>query len=160
MKTTTRDFFAVLAVVLLCGACTATSAYLKNYGSFEPDSAVTQAFETHQINPDLNYYISGSDVYPNAIMGLNKDYTLEPSLWKKEHMTPKKLKDMVEAMHKRASEMGMHVQGWSMRDAGGRTIGVWYSDSDATTFLKVEGNNMVSVARPPQNIFEDHSDND
>jgi hypothetical protein len=41
---------------------------------------VTKAFEKYQVNSNYNYYISGSDVYPNAIIGLDKALTLEPDL--------------------------------------------------------------------------------
>ena len=126
---------------------------MKQFGSFEPSKKITQAFETYQVNPDLNYYFSGSDVYPNAIMGLNKRYTLDTPLWQPVSMTPGKLRDMVQWMQQRADELGLYQLGWSMRDEKGHEVGIWYSILSATTSIKIEGNNKVDVARPPQDTY-------
>jgi len=82
-------FVVLLLLALSTAAC--AGMMVKNYGSFEPDRGILKAFEGYQVNPNLNYYVSGSDVHPNAIMGLNKKFTLEESLWKKVEMTPEKL---------------------------------------------------------------------
>lgn len=158
MKASVGRFFVVLAAALFLAGCTVMPTQVKDYGSFEPDAAVTQAFETYQVNPDLNYYFSGSEIYPNAIMGLNKKYTLQESLWQKVRMTPKRLKNMVDAMQKKSDEMSLHLRGWSIRDESGREIGVWYSVLFATGSVKFEGDNKVSIDRPPQDIFTDYSD--
>jgi hypothetical protein len=158
MKTRSLKFFMAVCFTFACIACAGTLS--KNYGNFEPDKAITQVFETYQVNPDINYYISGSDVHPNAIMGLKKNYTLEESLWRKIEMTPKKLRDLVEGMQKRASETGLFLSGWSMRDTGGREIGVWYSALFATTSVKVEGNNRVTIYTPRQHIYIENEHKD
>ncbi len=65
-----------------------STVMFKNWGSIKPDTDATNDFEKFQINANLNYYISGSDVYPTSILGLNKAYTLDTDLWKKIDMTP------------------------------------------------------------------------
>ncbi len=147
-------------LLLLIALSFAGCAGMKNYGSFEPSKKITQAFETYQINPDLNYYFSGSDVYPNAIMGLNKQYTLDESLWKPVKMTPKKLKSMVDEMKKKSDELDLYLLGWSMRDNTGKEIGVWYSVLFATTAIKMEAENKVDIFRPAQNTYLKHEEGD
>jgi hypothetical protein len=129
---------------------------MRGYGSFEPNENIAQAFEMHRIDPDLLYYISGSDVYPNAIMGLNRHYTLDTPLWKQVDMKPETLRDMVQGMQKKAAESDLSLLGWSMRDEGGREIGVWYSVLFATTSIKVQAGNSVDVYRPPQRTYLNH----
>ncbi len=150
-----RSFkYGMLSLVALSLiGCAGLSAHTRQYGSFEPNKKITQAFEAYQVNPDLNYYTSGSDVYPNAIMGLKKNYTLETSLWKPVSLTPEKLRDMVQGMQQKADELNLYLLGWSMRDEGGREIGVWYSILFATTSIKVEANNKADIYRPPQDTY-------
>jgi hypothetical protein len=126
---------------------------MSQYGSFEPNEGIRQAFEAYRVNPELNYYTSGSDVYPNAIMGLNKRYTLDTPLWKQVDMTPEKLRDTVQGMQQKADELNLSLQGWSLRDEGGQEIGVWYSVLFATTSISVGASNRVEVFRPPQNTY-------
>jgi len=42
-----------------------------------------------------DYYISGSDEYPNALMGLNKKYTLDSAFWKKIDPSPLRFRELV-----------------------------------------------------------------
>ena len=79
-------FYIILGAVLLLAGC--STVMFKNWGSIRPDTNATNDFENFQINANLNYYISGSDVYPTSILGLNKAYTLDTDLWKKIEMTP------------------------------------------------------------------------
>ncbi len=70
-----------------------------------PSKEMTRAFESYQVNADFRYYISGSDLYPNALMGLHRDYRLDPeTLWKEVTMTPTKMKEIVENMKTKADE--------------------------------------------------------
>ncbi|MCX5905814.1 MAG: hypothetical protein NTY64_01125, partial [Deltaproteobacteria bacterium] len=64
---------AGIATLLFCVGC--MGAVYKNYGQITPDEKVTKAFESYQLKSDFNYFISGSDVYPSALIGLDKTYT-------------------------------------------------------------------------------------
>ena len=132
-----------------------------NYGKISPDMAVTNAFETYQINPGYNYYISGSDVYPNAIIGLDKAYTLDSDLWKEVEMTPKKLRELVTDMKDKATTVnwGMPVNGFVMFDDKGNQIGVWYSILEAKTFLKMKDNRTVIIYTPDIDTYERYDGN-
>jgi hypothetical protein len=146
----------VLLATLSFAGCAGMGGNMRGYGSFEQSREITQAFEAYEVNPELNYYISGSDVYPNAIMGLNKQYKLDEPLWKEVYMTPQKLQDMVQQMRKKSDELDLYLLGWSMRDKTGREIGVWYSVLFATTSIKAEEGNKVVVYRPRQNTYLKH----
>jgi hypothetical protein len=62
-----------------CLVLTACSGQIfRNYGRIEPNGKVTDGFERYEINPEFHYYISGSDLFPNALMGLHKGYHLDP----------------------------------------------------------------------------------
>ena len=146
-------FYLLLAVCLSTMACTGT--FFKNYGRINPNSETTQAFESYQVNADFRYYISGSDLYPNALMGLHRDHRLDPeTLWKEVTMTQAKMKEIVEHMITKAAEFRRYQYGFEMSDDKGRPIGVWYSILTARTFLRMQENGTVRIDTPQLDTYE------
>ncbi len=146
-------FYLLLAVCLSAVACTGT--LFKNYGRIDANKEITRAFESYQVNADLRYYISGSDVYPNALMGLHRDYRLDPkTLWKEVTMTPTKMKEFVLHMKAKADEYGVYQYGFEMSDDKGRPIGVWYSILIARTFLRMQEDGTVRIDTPELDTYE------
>lgn len=156
MESRRHIFFCLLfAVCLSAAAC--TGHFFRNYGRIDPSSEVTRAFETYQVNPSFRYYISGSDLYPSALMGLDRNYRIDPrTLWKEVVMTPEILKEIVEHMKTKAYEFRMFQYGFEMTDDTGRPIGVWYSIMQARTFLHMEENGTVRIDTPELNTYEKH----
>jgi hypothetical protein len=153
-KRNTR-FYLLLAVCLSTVACSGT--LFKNYGRIDANKEITRAFESHQVNADLRYYISGSDLYPNALMGLHRDYRLDPrTLWKEVTMTPTKMKEIVYYMKAKADEYGLYQYGFEMSDDKGRPIGVWYSILTARTFLRMQEDGTVRIDTPEIDTYEKH----
>jgi hypothetical protein len=90
-----------VAVVLFLIVRTISSG---RYGELRPNEEVTGAFEAFRTDPGMEYYISGSDVYPNAIIGIDKSLTLETNLWKKRELNVGGMKELVGNMRSRAME--------------------------------------------------------
>lgn len=113
-------------MILLSFAGCATISF-KNYGSIVPDGGVTDAFDKYQVNPSYNYYYSGSEVYPSAVISLDKAYALDSDLWKKVDMTPAKLREIVMNMKNKAATVNFMapLHGFVMLDDRGKQIGVW-----------------------------------
>jgi hypothetical protein len=149
-------FFILLSILMLSAGC--AGSFFMNYGKISPNMEVTNIFETYQINTEYDYYISGSDVYPNAIIGLDKTYTLESDLWKQVEMTPKKLRELVTDMKDKASTVnyGMPLYGFIMFDDKGNQIGVWYSILEAKTFLKMKDNRTVIIYTPDIDTYDNN----
>ena len=144
-------FALIAAVSLISVAC---AGQLRNYGGINPDDAVTKAIESYTINPDLRYYISGSDVYPNALIGISRDYHLDPaSLWKEVQMTPERMKEIVDMMKQKALELFTFQRGFVITDPKGKPIGVWYSIFEARTFVQVRDDGTVRIDTPPLNLY-------
>jgi hypothetical protein len=146
--------FLIICIFLLLSSAGCTHSIFKNYGDIIPDWDVKNAFETYQINPNLNYYISGSEVAPNVIIGLNNSYTLEPDLWKKIEATPKIFRDHVINMQARALALMLIQHGFIMFDDKGNQIGVWYSILEATTALKMKDNRTAIIYTPDIDIYD------
>ena len=152
--------FCIMCVLILLPSVGCTGSLFKNYGRIVPDGAVTNTFEKYQVNPNYNYYISGSEVYPNAIIGLDKAYALEPDLWKKVEMTQKKLRELVQYMHDKVSTItfGLSLHGFAMFDDKGKQIGVWYSILEAKTSLKMKDDRTVIIITPDINTYLKYED--
>jgi len=131
--------------LLPCAGC--ATMLFKNYGSIVPDGRVTDAFDKYQVNLNYNYYYSGSEVYPSAIIGLDKAYALDSDLWKKVDMMPVKLRELVTYMKDKAATVNFKgpLHGFAMLDDKGKQIGVWYSILEAKTSLKMKDSNTVII---------------
>lgn len=156
------NFNKLLLCLTVCAAfisCAAGNTALKNWGKIVPDSEVKKQFETYQVNPNLNYYISGSDVYPNAILGLNKEYTLVSTLWKQVEMTPAMLRTIVTDMKFRALNVYLSQFGFAVLDNRGKQIGVWYSLLSATAPVHMKENKEVIIYTPDVDAYERYEEN-
>jgi hypothetical protein len=163
-----RQGIRILAVIMwlsiLLTGCSSLMKTMENYGEMRPDSNVTEAFERYEINPELTYYISGSESEPNVIIGLDKRYTLVSDLWKHRVFQqsepsggiPQKgtFRYYVEGMNTKASRFNTSLQGFDIVDNNGRDIGDWYSILIAPTSVKMLGDMKVSITPPPLDIYE------
>jgi hypothetical protein len=149
---------AGILALLLCTGCAGT--FFKNHGGITPDSEATKNFETCQINPAYNYYISGSDVYPNALMGLNKAYTLDSDLWKKIEPTPQEFREIVQNMQSKALSLGQNQHGFAILDDSGKRIGVWYSLLSVRTVVQKKEGGKVVIHTPDLDTYQRYEDQD
>ena len=142
-------FFLLFLGMISC------SGLIGNYGLMNPSDGIRADFESFNINPEYRYYISGPDLYPNAILGLRKDLRLDPrTLWKNVAMTPAKMKEIVGNMKTRAFQYGLFFYGFEVTIPDGSPVGVWYSIPTARTLLRVNEDKTLWIETPDINIDE------
>jgi hypothetical protein len=148
----TRRCVRVCLLLAVCLSVLACTGMFRNYGRFNPSDEVYQAFATYQVNKDFRYYVSGPDLFPNAIMGLNRSYQLDPrTLWREVQMTPEKMKEIVGYMISRSF---FHRQtGFELLDNNDRPIGVWYSFLEMRTFLSIQEDGTVRIDTPELDAY-------
>jgi hypothetical protein len=83
MQKKRKQILCALCILILLSFAGCATMGLKNYGSIVPDGSVMEAFDKFHVNPNYNYYYSGSEVYPSAVIGLDNAYALDSDLWKK-----------------------------------------------------------------------------
>lgn len=147
----------VLSVLLLLGlniiAC--SGSLFRNYGRILPSEEADRDLEGGVVHPEIRYFISGSDLYPNALIGLHRDYRLDrETLWKEVAMTPGKLREIVGFMKAKAFEYHHFPYGFDLRDTGGKKIGFWYSILTARTYLRFEEDGTVMIQTPELETYE------
>ncbi len=124
-----------------------------SYGKIRPSREVTAAYECFTVDPNLNYYISGSDTYPNAIIGIDKTWTLESDLWKKKDFVSQSMKELVQNMQSKSAEQILTLHGFDIFDNRGRKIGDWFSIMGLTMTVEITGERRVIVYTPPIDTY-------
>lgn len=137
-----------LCILLLIASVGCAGSTSHQYGRVVPDGNVTEVFEKYQINPNYHYYISGSDIYPNAFIGLDKSYILESDLWKKVEITPAKFKELVQDMQFKVLSIDQSLHGFAMFDNKGKKIGIRYSILSVRTPIKMKDDCTVIIHTP------------
>jgi hypothetical protein len=144
-----KKIICCLCMAACLGTMACAGPLFKNYGRITFSQEVTTSLESYTLQSQYRYYVSGSDAYPNALMGLHRDYRLDPeTLWKEVDMTPKKMKETIESIKTRASEYWQFPQGYHLLDDKGRPIGLWYSIPTAPTLVRMQENGTVRIDTP------------
>ncbi len=129
------------------------SLSIAQVGSFNAADDVTKTFESYRLNPSYNYYYSGPDSHPIALMGLSNKIKLEPDLWKPVKATQQKFKDLVAGMQSKLRPYNMSPWGFAILDDRGRRIGIWYSIPEATTIIRMKDKRTAEVYTPPIDTY-------
>jgi hypothetical protein len=143
--------FFIIAILLMF-SCLGCGLFSGRYGDMVPDTNAAKAFESFQISADFNYYFSGSDVYPGALMGLNKKYTLDSTFWKKIDPSTLRFRELVLQMQWYATHhvVGAFNYGFAILDDKGNQIGIWYSLMENTTTVLMKEDQHVEIYTPDQ----------
>ena len=150
------SLFFIVAILLMFSCLGCTGLFTGRYGDIVPDTNAAKAFESFQVSTDLNYYISGSDEFPSALMGLNKKYTLDSTLWKKIDPSPKSFRELVLQMQVRARQIGQFQYGFAIFDDKGKQIGIWYSILLARTPVLMKDDQHVEIYTPDNDTYVKH----
>ncbi len=135
--------YVILLYILPLIGCAAVT---RGYGTFVPDQNSPMNLEALQIDPDMNYYFSGPYLWPDAIIGVKKAYTLDSTLWKKIDVTPELVQKFISFIKSQPS--AMMFRSYAILDSNGKQIGVWYSSSDVNSYIRMEDERTVDIATP------------
>ena len=115
----------ILMIGLLAG-CAANREARENSGSLKLSTEVSQIFQTYRVLPQYSYYFAGSDTQPTAIVGIDRNYTLDTSVWQAAvDLTPEKLQNWVQQML--GFNPAWRTFGAYILDGKGQPVGIWYS---------------------------------
>ncbi len=146
--------FVLLLGLTLAAAASEAAGLFRTYGRITPSADAAKMFESFKVLPNYRYYKSGADLYPGAIMGLDRAYTLDSDLWKPMNLTEKMLKEIVGDMQSKGMEVDELVHGFDILGPDGKKIGIWYSNLKAVTYVRMKEDNRVEIGTPPLDIWE------
>jgi hypothetical protein len=149
-------FILVAAAVVLVGFILFFSGrFNEDYGTIKPDQAARDTFENYQINPERVYYFSGSEVCPNAVIGVDRRFFLDSTLWEKMNPHQGNLGETIRHMQSRALESNRSLYGFVILDPRGDPLGEWYSLPGIPVVVKMLDDNRVSISTPPLTVWGD-----
>jgi len=141
---------SILALCILVLTALALAVWIAGgrYGELRPSQEATDAYTSFRVDPEKNYYSSGPDFYPNALLGIDKSWALESDLWKKRELTAEGMRELVMSMQSRSMEQMVSLHGFDVVDDKGWKIGDWYSILGLNITIKVTGEKRVSITTP------------
>jgi hypothetical protein len=146
------ETIAICFFAMILSSC--AGLWPERIGRIVPDREAALIFEKKQCGDGYQYYYSGSDLYPSALMGLRKDIRLEDdTLWKRIDMTPERCLDMVSHIQTRTLGLGLFPYGFIIQDDRGMRIGVWYSILTATTPVWMLDDRTAVIHTPPVDTY-------
>jgi hypothetical protein len=149
-------FILAVAVAILIGYLLFFAGRIgEDYGTIQPDQAAKEAFEQCRVNPDLVYYFSGSEVYPNAVIGIDRRFFLDSTLWEKMNPAQDNFRETIRRMQSRALESNRSLYGFAILDPRGNHLGEWYSLPGIDVAVKMLGDDRLSISTPPLNVWGD-----
>jgi hypothetical protein len=143
--------FLILAVALIIGFIVLfISRSGENYGMLKPSETVTASFESHLREPHLDYWFSGPESHPLAVIGVEKRFRFDSAEhWMKVGPEGESLQRLIEGMQSKARLMNRNLRGFEMVDRRGERIGEWYSAVGVQGAIKRTGIDSVAVWPPP-----------
>lgn len=141
-----------LTTALLMLAC-AAFACMTSQVTFRRDAGVNAAFEAAIVLPNYDYYYSGPEAQPLAIIGIRQGLRFEQGLWKKVTLSEKQLKDWVWMIDSATSLTRMHYYGAKILAPDGSELGIWYSFLDWVV-AEVTPDGLVILHTPAINSDE------
>ena len=124
----------LLVILILVSGCVTTTG---NFGRLVHNDVVTQNFENYKVNPDYQYYYSGPITYPNAVVGISKNFTMDSQLWDPIELTPKHLHSWIWG-HAHRIIQNSQIYGSDIIGPNGEHIGIWYSLADWQQWARIE----------------------
>lgn len=133
-----------ISILLACVGCATTPA-----GRLEGSPEVTRAFEESEILPNHQYYISGFQTLPYAIIAVDDNYQLRPGRWTPIDMNSTVLNVLTYRMDQVYS---LNPRGAWILDSDGNRLGAWYSSQYQTTIRRGKDNRILIVSPEPPDL--------
>ena len=130
-----QSLLAVFIIASLAGC-------FANYGRLETSSDVDQAFRNYEMLDHYQYYYSGRENKPSAIIGIDPAFQFSSKYW--TAIEPSQFETMVGRMF---PDYG-YLYGAYMMAPDGRKAGVWYSWVNNYT-VKFEGDRIIVFSPEP-----------
>lgn len=131
---------ACILFLTLIGGC------MGNYGNYNRDSEVFEAFKNQRVPPDYRYYYYHSGSEPIAVIGVEKKYDAGSRMWREVDPNTEKFKDLIHWMWE---DIGYDPFAARINDPSGQQIGIMFT-SVREVFIKfADGNRIVVMPHTP-----------
>ena len=144
-----RTFLIIVLVLCIGFIVFFMSRSGENYGMLKPSDSATERFQSNSQSSDLDYYYSGPESHPLAIIGVEKKFRFDSAKhWVKVRPGEDSLEQLIAAMQSKARQMNQNLRGFEMVDQRGERVGEWYSAIGIQAVIKRTGIDSVEVWPP------------
>lgn len=142
--------FLILVLVLFIGFIVFfMSRSVESYGMLRPSEAATENFRLYHPAADHDYYFSGPESYPLAIIAVERRLRFDSAEhWMKVEPGEGSLKPLIEGMNSRALLLNQNLRGYEMVDHRGERVGEWYSAVGIQAVIRRTGIDSVEIYPP------------
>lgn len=134
--------FGIAAVAAVALVTLTVAGCFKNYGRFNIDTHVSQAFRTGSIQSEYQYYYAGRQTIPYAIIAIDRSYSVPSKYWVPFEPQSEQLKNMSAGIF---SAYRYPSYGAQILDPDGVVIGIWYGNARSNSVRVDQANRTVSV---------------
>lgn len=139
-------------VLLLCFISFVISACAISGQKLEMSREVNDIFESGEIISEYNYYYSGPESRPRAIVAISKDVSFEQDLWNAVEPSEDLLDRWNLHINNRYQESNFYFGAYIL-DPVGRRVGLWYSYETLPTIIWSEEDKKVTIYTPDIHVF-------
>jgi hypothetical protein len=144
-----RTFLIIVLVLCIGFIVFFMSRSGDHYGKLNPSESGTANLQSHREAPDLEYYYSGPESHPLAIIGVEKKFRFDSvKHWMRIGPGQDSLKRLIEGMQSGALQLNQNLRGFEMVDQRGERIGEWYSIAGIQPVIKRTGTDCIEVWPP------------
>ena len=144
-----KGWFLFLNIILVLMIAVLSGCGSPNYGRLQSSHEVTQMFKNNQILSDHQYYFSGFQRIPYAMVGIGNNYKLRSSRWKPIDLDPTSLNQLIYRM---VHVYSLEPRGAWILDPDGNRVGIWYSSTYQTTVKMEKDNHLVVLSPEPPDL--------
>jgi len=119
-----------------------------NDGMLRPSDAATENLRACRTVSDLDYWFSGPESYPVAIIGVERRFRFDTAGHWVRVEGEEALRRLVTGMQSRALQANRDLRGFEMVDRRGERIGEWYSARGIQAVIKRTGIDRVAIFPP------------
>jgi len=119
---------------------------LANFGNYNRDAEVFQAFNTDQVSRDYRYYYYHSGSEPIAVIGVDKKYDAGSKMWRDVDPGSKKFRDMIYWIWE---DFGYSRFGARINDPSGNQVGIMYTSVREVAFKFTDDNRIIVMPNTP-----------
>lgn len=123
-----------------------------NYGGFSKDDQVGHAFRSGTVPAELNYFYTGRDTMPYAIMGIKPSYTVPSQYWIAFEPKPEQLRNMSSNIY---GKNRYDPYGFNILDPDGSPIGIWFSNLNHASITVDRETRTVEVLYKNPESYDD-----
>lgn len=127
-KSRTTIVACVASLTLFFGGCAGA-----RYGALQRSPEASKFFDSGKVLPQYRYYTTGAQNVPDAILAVDRKFTLKNTVWREEELDEKRLKRLVFNLKYSSDRFSDIPYGMKVIGPEGEGIGYWFSDLTFTT---------------------------